>query len=377
MIKRMLPIYMMCCRRYYRRVKRRCSSMVEHGFRKAGVEGSTPSIGCGFWEKIMHSKKKTKSTKTTILTALLVLLVLLYLFCRPGLADTEPNQIETAGLQLRVMSFNIRYGSANDGRNRWDNRRDMVFDIFRNHKPDVAGLQEALSFQIDEILEALPQFGMVGVGRDDGKKEGEYCPVLYNRERFYFDESGTFWLSDTPEVPGSITWGNACTRICTWARFVERKSGRAFYIYNVHLDHQSQPSRVKSVILLAERISQRKHKDPFIVTGDFNAGESNPAILYLKGEAALGYRKGGESKNPLPLVDTFRVLYPDANGVGTFNQFRGIRSGDKIDYIFTTPGVKVLDSAILHDNVEGRYPSDHFPVIAKLDLAFFDSEEMR
>ncbi len=325
----------------------------------------------------MHCKKTTISPKAKFLiTALLSLWILLYLCCCQGFADAESNQTDSNDIGLRVMSFNIRYGTANDGENRWKNRREMVFDIFRNHKSDVAGLQEALSFQIDEIIKAAPEFGMVGIGRDDGRKNGEYCAILYNRNRFGVDESGTFWFSNTPEVPGSASWGNSYTRICTWARFVEIKSSspgdslrRAFYIYNVHLDHESQPSREKSVVLLTERIGQRKHKDPFVVTGDFNAGEDNPAILYLNGKAALDDGKGGEGKNPIAMVDTFRVLYPDANEVGTFNQFRGLRSGDKIDYVFTTPEVKVLEAVILRDNVERRYPSDHFPVIAKLGLA--------
>ena len=105
-----------------------------------------------------------------------------------------------------------------------------------------------------------------------------------------------------------------------------------------------------------------------MVTGDFNAGENNPAILFLKGKAALDDKNGGKISNPVPLVDTFRVLHPDANQVGTFNKFRGLRSDDKIDYIFTTPEVKILEAAILHDNVDGRYPSDHFPVTATIRL---------
>jgi len=318
----------------------------------------------------MHFKKMSISSKATFLkTILLSLLILLYFCCSRGFADAESNQAETADLQLRVITFNIRYGSADDGENHWKKRKEMVFDIFRNYKSDVAGLQEALTFQIDEILEATPGFEVVGVGREDGIKKGEYCAILYNRERFGVDESGTFWFSDTPEVPDSMSWGNSYTRICTWARLVESKSGEAFYIYNVHLDHQSQPSREKSAALLAERIGQRKHKDPFVVTGDFNAGENNPAILYLKAKTALDDGKGGKSENPVSLVDTFRVLHPDANEVGTFNQFRGLRSGDKIDYIFTTPEEKVLKTAILHDNVDGRYPSDHFPVIATIILS--------
>jgi endonuclease/exonuclease/phosphatase family metal-dependent hydrolase len=281
-------------------------------------------------------------------------------------AKAGSKQAETDGLELHVMSFNIRNGTANDGENHWKNRRQMVFELLRNQKCDIVGLQEALKFQIDEIIKAVPEFGMVGVGRDDGKTKGEYSAILYNRQRFKIDNSGTFWLSDTPEVPGSITWGNDCTRICTWARLVEKKTGKAFYMYNLHLDHVSQPSREKSVALVAERIDGRNHKDPFILTGDFNAGENNPAILYLKGRNVLDDGKSGQSQNPLALVDTFRVLHTDEKEVGTFHEFKGLRSGDKIDYIFTTPNVKVLEAEILRDNIKGRYPSDHFPVTARI-----------
>ena len=272
------------------------------------------------------------------------------------------------GLALHVMSFNIRYGTANDGQNRWENRRELVFDVLRKHRPDVVGLQEALRFQIDEIRQALVEYDEIGVGRDDGKTKGEYCAILYCRDRFGVDESGTFWLSDTPEVAGSITWGNACTRICTWARLVEKESRRAFYVFNLHLDHVSQPSREKSVVLITQRIMNRKHPDTFVVTGDFNAGENNPAILYLKGKSPLGDGYGDKSKSPAATVDTFRVLHPDATEVGTFNGFRGNRKGEKIDFVFATSDAQVLEAQILHDNIDGRYPSDHFPVTARLRL---------
>lgn len=299
----------------------------------------------------------------------LVVLAGVLLLAGVSLSTDKPSggleTIESA-LEVPVMSFNIRYGTANDGANRWENRREMVFDVIRKHNPDVVGLQEALGYQIDEIRKALPQYAKIGVGRDDGKTKGEYSAILYRRDRFKTEQGGTFWLSDTPEVPGSITWGNACTRICTWARFVEKKSGRAFYLYNLHLDHISQPSREKSMILLAERIYSRKRPDPFVVTGDFNAGENNPAILFLKGKATLPGKAQAETANPVPMVDTFRTLHGDAVKVGTFNGFKGTSTGEKIDFVLTTSDVRVLEARILHDNVEGRYPSDHFPVTARL-----------
>ena len=158
---------------------------------------------------------------------------------------------------LTVMSFNIRYGTANDGDNHWNLRREFLFDVMRETDVDLAGLQEALDAQLGELLQVLPQYGLVGVGRDDGRTRGEYAAILYRRDRFRVSDAGTFWFSDTPEVVASRSWGNRITRICTWARFVDR-DGQAFWHYNVHLDHESQPSRERSATLLAERIAARR-----------------------------------------------------------------------------------------------------------------------
>ena len=284
----------------------------------------------------------------------------------PGLCCADASGAD--GLEMRVMTFNIRYGTANDGENHWKNRKEMVFDVFRNHPSDVVGLQEALRFQIDAIREAHPLYGEIGVAREDGYQKGEYSSVLYRTDRFCVGESGTFWLSDTPEIAGSNTWGAACVRICSWARLIDTKTGKAFYIYNLHLDHVSQPSREKSAVLLADRIGNRSFKDPFIVTGDFNVGESNSVVKYLKGQSGVDSGAGQKNISTVPMVDTFRVLHPDIADVGTFNRFKGNRQGDKIDYVFTLPTVKVLEAQILYDNIDGHYPSDHFPVMARLYL---------
>ena len=284
--------------------------------------------------------------------SLLAVTVLILSVCLPAGAS-----------ELSVMSFNIRYGTANDGENRWENRREMVCDLIEKHDCDVVGLQEALRFQIDAIRQANPAYGEIGVGRDDGKTKGEYSNILYRTDRLKVTDSGTFWLSDTPEVVASKSWGNNITRICTWGRFVQKDTGKAFYHFNVHLDHQSQPSREKSVVLIDRRIAKRSHPDPVILTGDFNADESNPAIRYLKGD------KAASDQPAMPLVDTFRVLHPEATEVGTFNGFRGDRSRGKIDYVFALSGAKVLEAKIIFDMPGGRCPSDHFPVMARLELA--------
>ncbi len=309
--------------------------------------------------------RKRPSIVTHVFLSLAILLCLWTFF---GLCCADASGAGAGDLELRIMSYNIRYGSANDGENHWKNRREMVSDVIRNHPSDVVGLQEALRFQMDEIRKDLPVYGEIGVAREDGNNEGEYSSVLYRTDRFGVGESGTFWFSDTPEVAGSNTWGNACVRICSWARLIETKTGKAFYIYNLHLDHVSQPSREKSAILLAKRIKNRRYKDPFVVTGDFNTGENNPVVTYLKGEIAIESPDGRKAKTPVRMVDTFRVLHPDVKDVRTAHGFRGTRRGNKIDYVFVPPGAKVLEAQILYDNVDGRYPSDHYPVDARFCL---------
>jgi endonuclease/exonuclease/phosphatase family metal-dependent hydrolase len=272
--------------------------------------------------------------------------------------DTAPGQ-SSGGLAVRVLSFNIRFGTAEDGPDAWPYRKTLVYEVIRRQNSDFVGLQEALRFQIDAIREAVPGYGEVGVGRDDGKEAGEYSAILYKSARWRAADTGTFWLSDTPNVPGSRTWGNEITRIATWARFVERKTGRELWLFNTHFDHRSQPSRQKSARLLASRIADRRTHAPVVLTGDFNAGERNPAILYLK---------NATDRSPVTLLDTFRVRHPDAQAVGTGGGFEGRRDGPKIDYVFVEPDADVRQAGIIHDSRSGRYPSDHFPVYAEIVL---------
>jgi endonuclease/exonuclease/phosphatase family metal-dependent hydrolase len=277
-------------------------------------------------------------------------------------ASAQTPKTETNQLELSAMSFNIRNGRANDGENAWEFRKDFVGDVIRESQSDVVGLQEAYRFQLDEIRKQLPEFNEVGEGRD-GKDKGEYSAVLYRKDRFEAIESGTFWLSNTPEVK-SRHWGNRYLRICTWVHLREIQSGRGFYVYNTHFDHQSQNARLKSAQLLAQRIRDRKTSDPFILMGDFNADETNPVILYLKGEI------DSDAGDPLRLVDTFRKLHPDEMAVGTGGGFEGRIDGKKIDYIFVEAPTETLKSAIVRTSRDGRLPSDHFPVTATLRLRY-------
>jgi endonuclease/exonuclease/phosphatase family metal-dependent hydrolase len=282
---------------------------------------------------------------------------LFFISCKPGIQKTE----EPASVNdIQVMTFNIRYGLANDGEDSWEFRKEMVMEVIQTHAPDLLGLQEALKFQLDAICERFPEYEKVGIGRDPGG-EGEYAAILYRKERYEAQESGTFWLSNTPEVP-STHWGNKHLRICTWVRLIERSTGQALYFYNTHYDHQSQPARENSSILLAKRINERSNPDPVILTGDFNADEENSAIGYLRAEiSTIG-------QGLIRLRDSFRIMHPGESNVGTFNAFTGENTRGKIDYVFVSSAIKVLEAEIIKFNKDGRYPSDHYPVSARLDL---------
>lgn len=255
------------------------------------------------------------------------------------------------GPDLAVMSFNIRYGTAADGDDGWTLRRDLLLATLGAADPDILGLQEALRFQLDEIGAAFPAYAELGVGRDDGETAGEYAALLVRRGRFTVEASGTFWLSDTPDVPGSMSWGNRIPRVCTWAVLADRMTGRRLAVFNTHLDHESQPARERGVTLIAERIEALAADLPVLVLGDFNAGEDNAALTPLR---AAGF------------VDTYRIVDADPAGDGTFGGFRGDSTGAKIDYILARGGWTVLEADILRRRAGTRDPSDHFPVTARL-----------
>jgi endonuclease/exonuclease/phosphatase family metal-dependent hydrolase len=255
------------------------------------------------------------------------------------------------------MSFNIRMSRARDGFNAWSHRRDLAMRMVERFGGDFVGIQEAWPEQIDDISHWLPKYGVLAKSREV-THDGEATPLLYRCDRWTLDpaEHGTFWLSDTPMVPGSKNWWSLCPRIVTWGRFVG-KSGCAVYVYNTHFDHLSKMARHRSARLLGRTIAVRRHPDPVVVTGDFNCRETGRAVAYLTGST---------TKAPVGLIDTFRAVHPDARGVGTFHGFRGGTYGPKIDYIFALSTMRVLSADILRDDHHGRYPSDHFPITAEV-----------
>jgi endonuclease/exonuclease/phosphatase family metal-dependent hydrolase len=276
---------------------------------------------------------------------------------------------------LKAVTFNIRYGTADDGPNAWPHRREMVIDLLRDMDADVIGLQEALRFQLDEIEAALPGYVEIGVGRNDGLTAGEYAPLLVRSERFAVAAAGTFWLSDTPEEPGSRSWGNGIPRICTWARLIEKSpeegQAAAVWVYVVHMDHISAGSRQRGAELIAAQMRDRPAPyadEPIMLMGDFNTGEATPPLQFLRGEIERASEEmwpGYEPPKSPKLVEAFRAVHPDAQEVGTFTAFRiGATTGEKIDHLLVSKGAKVLDAGIDRTSRDGRYPSDHFPVWA-------------
>ncbi len=252
---------------------------------------------------------------------------------------------------MRVMTFNIRYGTASDGPNHWGLRRENVITTIRDQSPELVGIQEALDFQVEFLAERFPNFEIVGTGREGGMK-GEFSCLLIDRERFDVRRSGTFWLSDEPETVGSKGWDAALPRICTWAVLLDRMNGREFVWMNTHFDHRGQLAREQSGQLIHSRLADFPGL-PAIVTGDLNAAEESEPLVALKGDA---------------LRDSFREIHPSAGPAGTFNFFRGHNEGDKIDYVLCSEHWSVLSASIDRRQFDGRNPSDHYPVLADLRL---------
>ena len=258
---------------------------------------------------------------------------------------------------LQVMTFNIRLNVASDSLNAWPYRRDNLASQVLFHDVELLGVQEALHNQMVDLKERLPQFRYVGVGRDDGKEKGEYSAIFYDTTRLQALQSGTFWLSLTPEVPGSKSWDAAITRIVTWARFRDKKKGKIFYAFNTHFDHLGKEARRESAKLLLQKVAAISGKTPAIITGDFNATPADEPIRVVT-----------DKTNPLHLTDAKELsATPHYGPTGTFTGFAAKERDDQpIDYIFLKGPWKVQKHATLSQSWGGRFASDHFSVLATL-----------
>lgn len=280
------------------------------------------------------------------------LAVLLLWACGPG-EQAEPRspggQVARDEPEFVVLGANVRYGTADDGEDRWELRRGELLDAITSRRPDILGVQEALDFQVAFLEAALPHHRRVGQGREGGTR-GEHCALYIDARRFEVREHGDFWLSESPDEPGSVGWDAALTRICSWARVREVGGERELWVANAHFDHVGELARAEAAALVARRALEQR--GPRVVLGDFNAGERSAPLERLR---AAG------------LVDTWRELHPLAERCGTFHAFKGGLAGEKIDYILRDDGLVAREAAILSEpGPRGRWPSDHHFVWARL-----------
>ena len=263
---------------------------------------------------------------------------------------------------LRVMSFNIRYQNNHDGKNGWEFRREDVAGVFRFHHVDAAGLQEAVRSQIDDLTTLLPEFAWAGAGRVDGKDDGEFTPILYRRDRLELLASGTSWLSEMPEKVGSKGWDAALPRILTFAKFKDRQTGREWYLFNTHFDHIGVKAREESAKLMRQTIDKLPKGSAVVVTGDFNCMESSSPYKVL-----VETKSGDDAE--FNLRDARYCSATRHHGPGTtWNGFYAAVAGQKIDHIFVNKQVSVLQHGILADQLDDRFISDHFPVLAEISI---------
>jgi endonuclease/exonuclease/phosphatase family metal-dependent hydrolase len=250
----------------------------------------------------------------------------------------------------KVATFNLRMDTSSDGENAWTNRKEMVKGLIRFHDLDIIGTQEGFKHQLEQIIE-LPEYAYVGAGRDDGKDEGEHSAIIYKINKYIVLENGDFWFSETPEVPGKGWDATCCNRICSWAKFQEINTGKEFYVFNSHYDHEGKEARKNSSMMLIEKVQEIAGDYPLFATGDFNATpDSEPIQILMNSEV---------------LLDSYLITKELPYGtIGTFNSFRlDAPMNNRIDYIWVTPNIKVEKYGVLNEMQYGRFPSDHFPVV--------------
>ncbi|MEZ4952116.1 MAG: endonuclease/exonuclease/phosphatase family protein [Saprospiraceae bacterium] len=265
---------------------------------------------------------------------ILLLISLLTLTCHSG-------QLE----DIKLMTYNIRYNNPGDGPNWWELRKGKVADLILKHSPDVLGVQEAVEGQMRQLDSFLLEYKYYGVGRDDGKTKGEYSAIFFKKEKFKSLDSGTFWLSETPEVIGSVGWDAAMERICSWVHLENNISKKSFFVFNAHFDHIGKEARKNSASLIIEKIKEIAGNAPVVFMGDLNF-------------------KPDDAPYPIILKNGFNDSFINKGETCTFTGFE-VADAEcrRIDYIFTNQ-IWAINSFLIDDENNGQYfPSDHSPVI--------------
>lgn len=259
---------------------------------------------------------------------------------------------------LKVMTYNIRYNTPLDKENSWKYRKDAVVDLIVRHSPDILCIQEGLIDQVEYLDNKLQKYSYVGVGRSDGKTEGEFSAIFYNKQILKVKNTETFWLSPTPGDTASIGWDAALTRVATWAEISFRTTGKTFYVFNTHFDHKGEQARFNSSGLIKRKMNEVAENQPIILTGDFNQkSDSRPYHILT-------------ATDPSPeLYDTRFAVKKPGGPEYTFVGFdnKGV-DGDIIDFIFTSHHFKTNKHRILNDHWKDKYPSDHLPVMVEVSF---------
>lgn len=253
----------------------------------------------------------------------------------------------------QVASFNLRFDNPADKGNSWDNRKENVLGMLEYYSWDIIGLQEVCGNQLDD-LSTLSGYSYEGIGREKDK-DSEHNPVFFKKDLFYKLESGTFWLSLTPDIP-SKSWGSDCKRICTWVRLKDKRNGKVFVFLNTHLDHISEEARFQGAQLFTSWMEENASDVPTLLIGDFNAFPEERCYQIITKK----------------LADTRQASNAVHYGPsGTFTGFDYDIAWDQlkvIDYIFVSSNVNVLRTRTVVDSFDRTYPSDHFPITAVVEL---------
>lgn len=284
----------------------------------------------------------------------LMLLPLLAIACsgNEGKEQTNGNQ------ELKVMSFNIRYDNPGDSLDNWKFRAGRVADAILFYNADVVGTQEVLSNQLADLKSRISErYGMVGVGREDGKEQGEYAALWYKKDRFQLCDSGNFWLSQTPEVAGSMGWDGACVRIASWAVLRDKESGKELLALNTHLDHVGQVARREGITLILDRVRNLRADRPVVVTGDFNSTPESDVIAHITGDSIPGHLTNTRTASPLVYGPSW-----------SYHEFGRLPLEERvlIDYIFIGGPLTVNSYGVLAETNDGKWLSDHCPVLATM-----------
>ena len=262
---------------------------------------------------------------------------------------------QTADDTIQAMSFNIRYDNPGDGKNNWQYRIPKVTAMFEKHDVDLGGLQEVLHHQLGALQSALPAYEFIGVGRDDGKTKGEYAPIFFRKSEFELLKTDTVWLSQTPNEVGSRGWDAALPRITTFATLRHKASNRKILLGSAHYDHRGKGARKNSGAVIHDYITAQLATDDIpmiILAGDFNDLPNSATTRAI------------ENKNCL--FDARRLAKDVAGPNSTWNGFRSVAAYERLDYIFTNPASPILSHVIDDSRIDGRFPSDHLPVIISL-----------